>query len=136
MRANDNKPLEYGEANAAATPAGSTVTPPSRLPGASTLSELNASGKTGTVAPEGVNATIGTLDRVRVDSSGQVLTTNQGVPLRTTRTRSRRGRAGPRCSKTSSCARRSRTSTTSAFRSASCMREARVPTGSSKPTNR
>ena len=30
-------------------------------------------------APLGINATIGTLDRVRADGSGQALTTNQGV---------------------------------------------------------
>ena len=33
------------------------------------------------------NPTNGPLDRVRVDSGGQVLTTNQGVPVATTRTR-------------------------------------------------
>ncbi|MET0541162.1 MAG: catalase HPII, partial [Variovorax sp.] len=81
MPANPNKPLEYGEANALATPAGATSSPPSRLPTGSTLSEQNFSDKTGTMALEGVNATIDTLDRVRVDSTGQVLTTNQGVPV-------------------------------------------------------
>ncbi len=55
--------------------------PPSRLPLSSALSEVNASDKTGTVAPEGSNNTIDTLDRVRMDSSGQMLTTNQGVRI-------------------------------------------------------
>jgi catalase len=81
MPANTNKPLEHGYDNALSPPQGLTATPPSRLPTGSTLSEANSSEKTGTVAPEGVNATIGTLDRVRVDSSGQVLTTNQGVKI-------------------------------------------------------
>ena len=76
MPANSNKPLEYGESQALTAPQGLSVEPPSRLPGASTLSESNFSAKTGSVALEGVNATIDSLDRVRVDSSGQVLTTN------------------------------------------------------------
>ncbi|MGN8083822.1 MULTISPECIES: catalase [Variovorax] len=95
MPSNPNKPLEHGEANAQATPAGATVTPPSRLPGASTLSEHNDSDKTGTVAPEGLNATIGTLDRVRVDSSGQVLTTNQGVGIADNQNSLKAGARGP-----------------------------------------
>ena len=53
---NSNKPLEHGEANAPLTPEGLRAHPPSRLPGASTLSEENFSGKTGTVAAEGFNA--------------------------------------------------------------------------------
>jgi catalase len=47
------------------------------------------------VAPEGVNATIGTLDRVRVDSSGQVLTTNQGVPVADNQNSLKAGARGP-----------------------------------------
>src|ERR1700752_1244068 len=65
MAANETKPLEYGEANALGTPAGAAVSPPPRLPGASTLSEENSSAKTGTSARDGVNATIDSLDRVR-----------------------------------------------------------------------
>jgi catalase len=95
MPANENKPLEHGATNAAATPAGVTVAPPSRLPGASTLSESNASDKTGTAAPEGLNATIGTLDRVRVDSSGRVLTTNQGVAVADNQNSLKAGARGP-----------------------------------------
>jgi catalase len=95
MPANENKALEYGEANAAATPVGTSVSPPSRLPTASTLSEENFSGKTGTVAQEGVNATIDTLDRVRVDSGGQVLTTNQGVAVADNQNSLKAGARGP-----------------------------------------
>ncbi len=95
MTANVNKPLEHGEANAQSTPAGVTVAPPSRLPGASTLSEANASDKTGAVALEALNATIGTLDRVRVDSSGQVLTTNQGVHIADNQNSLKAGARGP-----------------------------------------
>ncbi len=95
MPTNDNKPMEYGEANAQMAPVGATVSPPSRLPGGSTLSEANFSGKVGTVALEGVNATIDTLDRVRVDSSGQKLTTNQGVPVADNQNSLKAGGRGP-----------------------------------------
>ena len=95
MPANTNKPLEHGEANALKAPQGLTATPPSRLPGGSTLSEANGSDKTGTVAAEGVNATIDTLDRVRVDSSGQRLTTNQGVPIADNQNSLKAGARGP-----------------------------------------
>jgi catalase len=79
MPDNPTKPAEYGFANAIAPQRGATAEPESRLATASTLSEENSSSKTGSVAPEGVNATTEALDRVRVDSSGQMLTTNQGV---------------------------------------------------------
>lgn len=95
MPSNETKPFEHGAANASATPAGAAVSPPSRLPGGSSLSERNASDKTGTVAPEGVNATIGTLDRVRVDSSGQALTTNQGVAVADNQNSLKAGARGP-----------------------------------------
>ena len=95
MPANPNKPAEYGEAKAPTPPVGASVSPPSRLPTGSTLSEQNFSGKTGTVALEGVNATIDTLDRVRVDSSGQVLTTNQGVPIADNQNSLKAGARGP-----------------------------------------
>ncbi|MDM0108849.1 catalase [Variovorax sp. J22R24] len=95
MPANTNKPLEYGEAHAATPPIGLTVSAASRLPGASSLSEANASDKTGTVAPEGVNATIAPLDRVRVDATGQRLTTNQGVPIADNQASLKAGARGP-----------------------------------------
>ncbi len=78
---NSTKAAEHGASNGAAPPAGQTVEPASRLPTGSTLSEENGSQKTGSVAPAGVNATIEPLDRVRVDSAGQQLTTNQGVAI-------------------------------------------------------
>jgi catalase len=79
MPYNATKANEHGYDNGTQPSAGQTVKPESRLPTGSTLSEENSSAKTGTVAAEGVNQTIDTLDRVRVDSSGQMLTTNQGV---------------------------------------------------------
>ncbi len=78
---NANKVLEHGAANGMKPPVGPTADPASRLPTGSTLSEDNGSEKTGSVAPAGVNSTIEPLDRVRVDSTGQVLTTNQGVAI-------------------------------------------------------
>ncbi|AVP57822.1 catalase [Pulveribacter suum] len=81
MPDNPAKPSEYGEAGGLAPSVGATAEAASRLPLASALSEENSSAKTGTVAPAGRNNTIDTLDRVRVDSTGQVLTTNQGVPI-------------------------------------------------------
>jgi catalase len=81
MPHNENKAAEHGFDNGVDPPAGHGVEPPSRLPGASTLSEENDSQKAGTAALDGLNATIDTLDRVRVDSTGRMLTTNQGVPV-------------------------------------------------------
>lgn len=92
---NPNKAGEHGFDNGLAPAAGATTEPASRLPTASTLSEGNASDKTGGVAPEGVNATIAPLDRVRVDSSGQVLTTNQGVPIADNQNSLKYGVRGP-----------------------------------------
>ena len=54
----------------------------------------------------------------------------------TTRTRSRRDCAARRCSKISSCARRSRTSITSGFPSASCTRAAPARMATSNVTSR
>ncbi|RZJ14086.1 MAG: catalase [Acidovorax sp.] len=95
MPFNPGKAGEHGFKNGVSPPAGATVEPASRLPGASTLSEANSSEKTGTVAPQGVNATIAPLDRVRVDSTGQVLTTNQGVPIADNQNSLKYGERGP-----------------------------------------
>ncbi|MBA3772573.1 MAG: catalase [Ramlibacter sp.] len=92
---NPNKPPEHGFANGVAPVAGATAKPASRLPTGSTLSEENGSEKTGSVASEGVNSTIEPLDRVRVDSSGQVLTTNQGVAIADNQNSLKYGVRGP-----------------------------------------
>ena len=92
---NANKALEHGAVNGMKPPVGQTATPASRLPTGSTLSEENGSQKTGSIAPEGVNATIEPLDRVRVDSSGQVLTTNQGVAIGDNQNSLKAGPRGP-----------------------------------------
>jgi catalase len=92
---NANKPLEHGARNGMAPPRGQTADPESRIATGSTLSEDNGSEKTGSMAPEGVNSTIEPLDRVRVDSTGQVLTTNQGVPVGDNQNSLKAGLRGP-----------------------------------------
>ncbi len=91
---NANKPLEHGFANGLAPRAGQTV-PASRIATGSTLSEESHNAKTGGAALEGLNATIEPLDRVRVDSSGQMLTTNQGVPIADNQNSLKHGVRGP-----------------------------------------
>ena len=95
MPFNVNKPLEHGFQNGINPQPGAMVAPESRLPTGSTLSEENGTAKTGSVAPEGVNATIEPLDRVRVDSGGQVLTTNQGVAIADNQNSLKMGVRGP-----------------------------------------
>ena len=95
MPFNPNKAGEHGEA--ARTPqAGATAEP--ETPGAtgSTSTESAVSDKVGSgVPPIGVNPTNGPLDRVRVDSSGQMLTTNQGVPVADNQNSLKVGLRGP-----------------------------------------
>ena len=81
MPFNPVKGLEYGEA-ARMPHAGPLHTPSTPLATASTSTENLASPKVGDGSPAiGTNALNGPLDRVRVDDSGQRLTTNQGVPV-------------------------------------------------------
>ncbi|HET7791821.1 MAG TPA: catalase, partial [Rhizobacter sp.] len=95
MPYNPNKAGEHGYAHGVAPEPGATATPASRLPTGSTLSEAHGSAKVGTLAGEGHNATIGPLDRVRVDSSGQALTTNQGVRIADNQNSLKAGPRGP-----------------------------------------
>ena len=95
MPFNQTKAAEHGFANGLSPQPGATTPPESRLPTGSTLSEENASAKTGAVALEGVNATNTSLDRVRVDSTGQALTTNQGVKVADNQNSLKLGVRGP-----------------------------------------
>jgi len=95
MPDNANKTAEHGFANGVSPVRGATAKAESRLPTGSTLSEDNRSDKTGSVAREGVNATIDSLDRVRVDSAGRVLTTNQGVAVADNQNSLKDGVRGP-----------------------------------------
>src|SRR5207245_2680819 len=93
---NANKSLEIGHENALSPPEGITAAPDSPLVTGSTLTELNASPKIGEGAPRvGVNATIDSLDRVRSDASGRVLTTNQGVAIGDNQNSLKAGLRGP-----------------------------------------
>jgi len=95
MPFNATKASEHGADNGAAPPTGASVPAPSRLPTASTLTEAQVDEKVGTQAPEGRNATIASLDRVRVDSTGQMLTTNQGVRIADNQNSLKAGVRGP-----------------------------------------
>ncbi|WP_341937599.1 catalase [Marinimicrobium sp. C2-29] len=92
---NANKALEHGHDNALSPPQGVTAEPPTTAATASTINETNASDKTGGAADPGNNATIGTLDRVRSDPSGQRMTTNQGVPVADNQNSLKAGLRGP-----------------------------------------
>ena len=95
MAFNPNKAGEHGAA--AYTPqAGATHAPSTPVATASTSTETIASGKVGAgVAPAGSNPLVAPLDRVRVDSGGQRLTTNQGVPVADNQNSLKIGLRGP-----------------------------------------
>jgi catalase len=94
--ANANKAAEHGAANAIAPPTGQSAGPATASATASTLTEAAVSDKVGAgQPPQGVNPGNGPLDRVRVDSSGQVLTTNQGVPVADNQNSLKAGLRGP-----------------------------------------
>jgi catalase len=95
LPSNTNKAQEYGSDTrvAAEGPHRGPMSDPSS---GSTLSEVNASAKVGSgKAPNGSNATVGSLDRVRADARGQVLTTNQGVPISDNQSSLKAGLRGP-----------------------------------------
>src|SRR5207342_3278938 len=86
---------EYGEAARSPKP-GAPVEPSDPSATGSTLTEHTVSPKLGEgAAPAGFNATNGPLDRVRVDSGGRVLTTNQGVPVGDNQNSLKAGLRGP-----------------------------------------
>ena len=92
---NAAKPTEFGDA--AMTPAtGQAVEPPHPLVSGSTLTEVNGSEKVGRGNPQmSFNPGNGPLDRVRVDSGGRALTTNQGVPVADNQNSLKQGLRGP-----------------------------------------
>ncbi len=93
--ANPNKYSEYGD-EARCPMMGFTQTPPSIESTGSTSSEIIASEKVGDGKVEpSVNNTIESLDRVRVDSNNQPLTTNQGVPVANNQHSLKLGLRGP-----------------------------------------
>ena len=93
---NPTKAAEYDPDAALAPPVGESVSPADPIAGASTVSELNASGKAGSGGPRiGHNPTVGPLDRVRVDSTDRAITTNQGVPVGDNQSSLKAGLRGP-----------------------------------------
>jgi catalase len=92
---NAAKAGEHSRKGPPETPAGQSVPPPDPSVVASTLTEANSSQKVGTRAPSGTNPTVGPLDRVRVDSTAQILTTNQGVAVADNQNSLKAGLRGP-----------------------------------------
>ncbi len=95
VKHNVNKAKEHGFANAVSPPKGVTTPLESRLVSGSTVTEDSTNLKVGTAALEGNNATINSLDRVRVDSTGRVLTTNHGVAIADNQNSLKAGIRGP-----------------------------------------
>ena len=95
MPFNENKPSEYGKATRVPQEGASVEVPDPSVTG-STLRETIPSDKTGSGKPTlGFNAGNLPLDRVRVDSSGQRLTTNHGVPVADNQHSLKAGLRGP-----------------------------------------
>ncbi len=93
---NANKPGEFGRKNAVNPPIGFSVEASSPVVGSSTITESNASDKTGTGdAAQGVSPLTDPLDRVRVDNTGRALTTNQGVAVADNQNSLKAGLRGP-----------------------------------------
>jgi catalase len=93
---NTNKPGEIGHANAVCPMRGFSFAASTPLVGSSTVTEGQSSDKTGVGEPvEGVDPTTGPLDRVRVDNTGQALTTNQGVLIGDNQNSLKAGLRGP-----------------------------------------
>ena len=92
---NANKSAEYGQEGGINPPEGEHFDPPSAAVGASTATEQNASEKTGSPAAPGEDLTPGPLSNVRNDATGQVLTTNQGVPVGDNQNSLKAGVRGP-----------------------------------------
>jgi catalase len=95
MPFNANKAGEHGKAAAKPQP-GATAKPRTPAVTGSTLSESTVSAKLGAGKPNlGVNPANSRLDRVRVDSSDRVLTTNQGVQVADNQNSLKAGLRGP-----------------------------------------
>jgi catalase len=95
MPHNTNKAQDFGRDAALEPRAGLTAEARSDAVSASTLSEVNASAKTGEPATPGSHAIDGRLAQVRVDGSKQVLTTNQGVAIADNQNSLKAGLRGP-----------------------------------------
>ena len=95
MPNNATKPNEFGRKNAVAPSTGPTVELDSALAGASTLSEVNHSAKTGEVEAHNSVKHDGVLAHDRVASAQHALTTNQGVAIADNQNSLKAGLRGP-----------------------------------------
>jgi catalase len=96
MPYNGNKAKEVGRQNAVAPAAGAQIPNLTSASVGSTLSEFNASTKTGGDIPStGQNALDGALGRVRSDAAAQAMTSNQGVPIGDNQNSLKAGLRGP-----------------------------------------
>ena len=94
MPFNSAKSAEYGDRHASAPVEGAHEQLPSPTAGAGTLSETNASAKTGAAALD-TQAPDPSLEPKRVNSAGRPLTTNQGVPVGDNQNSLKAGLRGP-----------------------------------------
>jgi catalase len=94
MPFNANKASEYAPAAPTRPPQGAHEESSSPTAAASTLSESNVSEKSGAAATE-PQTLDGSLEAQRVNSSGQPLTTNQGVPVGSNQDSLKAGLRGP-----------------------------------------
>jgi catalase len=94
MPFNPAKRAEFGASSTSLPPEGPHLPMPSPTSGAGTLSEKNGSLKTGSAAlqPQSLD---GSLESKRVNSAGQVLTTNQGVSVADNQNSLKAGLRGP-----------------------------------------
>ncbi|MBA3589844.1 MAG: catalase [Methylibium sp.] len=93
---NPLKAVDYGHESALAPKTGASTTPPNEIDTASTVTEDTASGKVGDGVPKaGYNPAAESLDRVRVDSGGQTLTTSLGVKIADNQNSLKAGLRGP-----------------------------------------
>ena len=89
------KEAEYGRKAAFNPPQGQSENPPSTDVSASTITESNTGDKTGRPAALGENPNNAPLEKVRVDSAGRALTTNQGVAISDNQNSLKAGLRGP-----------------------------------------
>jgi catalase len=95
MPFNTSKQAEFGK-RARVPVKGQSIDAGDPIVGASTVSEGNPSEKVGSGDPQtGLNPGNGPLERVRVASTGQRLTTNQGVPIADNQNSLKAGLRGP-----------------------------------------
>ena len=96
VAANPLKPSEFGLAAGHAPQAGQPLEPHDAIDAASTVTEDASSAKVGDGIPkQGYNPGNESLDRARVDSSGQMLTTNMGIAVSDNQNSLKAGLRGP-----------------------------------------